>query len=129
MKVSKESIENLKEELKTYDCFTDKDIKEIVFTLHNMNHQIQRLEEGEPIQIKLAFNPDPIENIEQGDMVGLTDEWETFFVEVIDDYGDDLYVGEIKNCLLSYEYSDNLVPYSLGDKIFFEKSNVIYGQI
>jgi hypothetical protein len=128
-KVSKERLDNLVHELEETSKFSKKEIAKIKRTFLNMNHQIDRLDEGKPIQIKLAFNPDPIDKVDIGDMVGVMDEYESFFVEVVDHISDDLFVGKIKNCLLSYDLTDNLVPYNIGDKIFFEKENVIYGQI
>jgi hypothetical protein len=128
-KVSKERLDNLVNELEETSKFSKREIAEIKRTFLNMNHQIDRLNEGKPIQIKLAVNPDPIEEIKVGDMVGVADEWETFFVEIVSEVGDDLYVGKIKNSLLSYDLTDNLVPYSMGDKIFIHLENVIYGQI
>lgn len=127
-KVNEEKLNKLRLDLESYECFTKRDIKEILRTLKNMNHQIERLEEDKPIQIKLASNPNPVDNIDVNDMVGVMDQWESFFVECTDQISDDLFVGKIKNHLLSYDLSDNLVPYNMGDKIFFTLDNVIYSQ-
>lgn len=128
-KLSLESIERLREEIKNSGSFTDREIRKIIRRLQNMNHQIDRLSNDLPIQITLATNPTPLSEIECGDIVGVADEWEMYFLEVVDSLGDDLYVGVIKNHLLSYELDDNIVPYNRGNKIFFEISNVLYGQI